>query len=65
MRTMLHTVQLTQGDVRTIRVVHRRDHVRLLIDDQDTGPENRRPLIVAILSDRERQALIRALRHPR
>jgi hypothetical protein len=65
MRPLLHTVRLIEGDVRSIRVVHRRDHVRLLIDDQDTGPENRRSLIVAILSDRERQALIRALRHPR
>ncbi len=64
MSTTLHTLRLTEGDVQSIRVVHRRDHVRLLIDDQDTGPENPRPLIVAILSDRERQALIRALRRP-
>ena len=53
-------VVLTDGDVREIVVVHREDHTRLVIYQ---GGEVI-PLIQAILANKDRQALIRALSDP-
>ena len=50
-------VRLADGDVRTIRIIHRADSTRLVIIDRDE-PD---PLIVAILGDSERRALVAAL----
>ncbi len=50
-------IRLADGDVRTIRIIHRNDSTRLVIIDRDE-PD---PLIVAILDDSERRALVAAL----
>jgi hypothetical protein len=51
-------INLVDGDVRTIRVLHEQDETHLLIFDDDDGLV---PLVCAVVSEEERRALIRVL----